>query len=156
MTELGSTWKPHWKVKSGTKRYSAKPQNLEQMLRDQNVSLFQGIVWPRCLLSTHQYCFRQVLTLMLFSKSHNWTLMINTNYINYANQKTKYANQNTMYAKQNTNYAISIKRVWQNIARGTTDPGYWLFNLSYRSSWIECHLHWLQIWFQLVPNLANM
>ena len=24
----------------------------------------------------------------------------------------------------------------ENIARGTTDPGYWLFNLSYLSSWI--------------------
>ena len=34
----------------------------------------------------------------------------------------------------------------KNIARGTTDPGYWLFNLSYLSSSIECHQHWFQIW----------
>ena len=33
----------------------------------------------------------------------------------------------------------------ENIARGTTDPGYWLFNLSYLSSLIEWHLHWFQI-----------
>ena len=26
------------------------------------------------------------------------------------------------------------KHFFQNIARGTTDPGYWLFNLSYLSS----------------------
>ena len=26
------------------------------------------------------------------------------------------------------------EREYQNIARGTTDPGYWLFNLSYLSS----------------------
>ena len=39
-----------------------------------------------------------------------------------------------------------------NIARGTTDPGYWVFNLSYLSSLIECHLHCLQIWPTMYCN----
>ena len=34
----------------------------------------------------------------------------------------------------------------KNIARGTTDPGYRIYNLSYLSSKMECHLHWFQIW----------
>ena len=49
--------------------------------------------------------------------------------------------------------ALNPQIVWsalgkgsKNIARGTTDPGYWLFNLSYLSSSIKWHLHWLQIW----------
>ena len=33
-----------------------------------------------------------------------------------------------------------------NIARGTTDPGYSILNLSYLSIKIECYLHWLKIW----------
>ena len=44
-----------------------------------------------------------------------------------------------------------IKDIWEiyslekNIARGTTDPGYRVYNLSYLSSLIECHLQF-QIW----------
>ena len=30
------------------------------------------------------------------------------------------------------------------------------FNLSYLSSLIECHLHWLQIWPSLITNLAKV
>ena len=37
----------------------------------------------------------------------------------------------------------------QNIGRGTTDPGYSIYNLSYLPSWIECHLHWLTRWRHL-------
>ena len=41
---------------------------------------------------------------------------------------------------------FQILRLNKNIARGSTDPGYWLFNSSYLSSLTKCHLHWFQIW----------
>ena len=39
-------------------------------------------------------------------------------------------------------HILLIETVQKNIARGTTDPGYRVYNLSYLSSWIECHLYW--------------
>ena len=43
-------------------------------------------------------------------------------------------------------HILLIETVQKNIARGTTDPGYRVYNLSYLSSWIECHFLWFQIW----------
>ena len=40
-------------------------------------------------------------------------------------------------------FRVFFIQIWnnnKNIARGTTDPGYWLFNLSYLSSYIECQI----------------
>ena len=72
---------------------------------------------------------------------------------------------------------FSIWTVFENVAKGTTDPGYsvCIYNLSYLSSKIEFHLHCFQIWPivcgstcisskfdhqvkppELVPNLANI
>ena len=70
---------------------------------------------------------------------------------------------------------LMIKAGGLNIAKGTTDPGYRVYNLGYLSSYIEFHLHWFQIWPivcgstcisskfdhqvmppESVPNLANM
>ena len=42
-----------------------------------------------------------------------------------------------MMKEEGVNIAIAIfgnRNENENIARGTTDPGYWLFNLSYLSS----------------------
>ena len=38
------------------------------------------------------------------------------------------------FQKANLKSSLQFREEKENIARGTTDPGYWLFNLSYLSS----------------------
>ena len=75
---------------------------------------------PRCDISTNIVMYLQILSI--------------SRCVTCSGQKCLHVNIFVEEAKQRRETDNLRERQKENIARGTTDPGYWLFNLSYLSS----------------------